>query len=434
MKVSQSGQHRSEIDRPLGIYLDSADANELREVFVRGRPAGLPPLIGTTMNQKLICRQLTQSEGPAEDTAASLRKCASPLDDPSVSAFAAFSEVALCCADSILRNVPRRHQWEISVPLHSSGTGDLPRAMRFGQDMRNLCRAGLVKVMMSPHEPGSLLVARELERIGIRVNLTCLFSARQALTVLLLVAPSRVSVFLDRIDRGVGLVGLGIDVVRESQRLFRRYCSEFNLATRLIVANVKSTEQVGDLLGCDYLTLPPTVLHGAMRDYAIKSRQLPQMNMCKRSTNGGKRIEDGRRQYLAETLRSVESDFVSFLLEARSRIAGIADSDKLFQMFDDAGYADIFYSPTPEEWRAMGASSLPADHPDLYSRLPPDTLFSLLAAAEFMRGESEAWNVLAECRGLVSDSAVESSQCLHKRQLHGTRRVLLSYQIDSELA
>jgi transaldolase len=61
------------------------------------------------------------------------------------------------------------------------------------------------------------------------------------------------------------------------------------------------------------------------------------------------------------------------------------DGDGLFKKFDQAGFGEVFYSPTKNEWQELRKNKLPDLDSPLIKKLPLDTLYSLLAVADFMK-------------------------------------------------
>jgi hypothetical protein len=57
--------------------------------------------------------------------------------------------------------------------------------------------------------------------------------------------------------------------------------------------------------------------------------------------------------------------------------------------FDEAGYGDMFYSPTNADWTELEKRKLPDLDAPLTGKLPLDTLYSLLAFADFAKFQEE---------------------------------------------
>ncbi len=67
----------------------------------------------------------------------------------------------------------------------------------------------------------------------------------------------------------------------------------------------------------------------------------------------------------------------------------MTDGDQLYKRFDEAGYGEVFYSPTSAGWAELGKSKLPALDAPLTHKLPLDTLYSLLAFADFAKVQDQ---------------------------------------------
>ena len=109
----------------------------------------------------------------------------------------------------------------------------------------------VVKVAMS--EVG-LQAIRQVSSEGIKVNVTLIFSANQALLAARAGA-TFVSPFVGRLnDNGHD----GIEVIRESVRIF----DQFNLPTQVLAASLRGPRDVTDaaLTGSHVATIPPAVL------------------------------------------------------------------------------------------------------------------------------------------------------------------------------
>lgn len=376
-----------------GFYLDTADCQRVAHALQQLPAATLSHFAGSTMNQGFIAREIsTIARHGAMD--AFPTHLASKLRSSSFTNLPAlrFTLAAVELTKSIIRTVPNPGHWQISVPLHSSALGDFRFARRLGRILRQLAPASSLKLMMSPHEPACFLLARDLERSGVNVNFTCVFSVRQALTALLLSNASRISLFVDRINQGLNLNALGEDVTWATQRLLWQHCANLKLATGLIVANVKDWRQVRDLCGCDYFTLSPEILDELLFQTEADRRHWfagDAFSNCRRPPFRTEKCSE--HEFTASTLSSVGGDFIEFLLHLRTngQLDRLSHGDALFRLFDANGFGNMFYCPTSREWSEMRGSKLPKNHSYLLSRLPADVLFSLLAVVDFQKGEEQ---------------------------------------------
>ena len=91
-----------------------------------------------------------------------------------------------------------------------------------------------------------------------------------------------------------------------------------------------------------------------------------------------------------ESLYTVEPEFIEFLKQVRNGSDfDELDGEGLCQKFADAGYDDMFYSPTADDWRELKKNKLPDLDSQLTAKLPLDTLYSLLAFADFTKFQDE---------------------------------------------
>ncbi|MBI3341708.1 fructose-6-phosphate aldolase, partial [Candidatus Curtissbacteria bacterium] len=119
---------------------------------------------------------------------------------------------------------------------------------------KKLAALGKNVVVKLPTTTEGLKALQKLKAEGIRVNMTLVFSANQALLVGKLGA-YLVSPFVGRLD-DIGQTG--IDMVAEIRAIYDNY----NIETKILFASVRSPEHVKQaaLIGCDATTCPADVL------------------------------------------------------------------------------------------------------------------------------------------------------------------------------
>ncbi|HEX9792633.1 MAG TPA: transaldolase family protein [Planctomycetota bacterium] len=154
----------------------------------------------------------------------------------------------------------------VSVELHTDLAHDVERSVAYGRRYHALCPDRfIVKV---PLTPSGLLAARQLEDLGIPVNFTLGFSARQNYLITCVARPSWVNVFLGRLNAYVAEEGLGNgDLVGErttlaSQKVVRELRGRLGISTRQIAASLRSGAQCAALAGLDVYTMPIGVARG----------------------------------------------------------------------------------------------------------------------------------------------------------------------------
>jgi transaldolase len=136
----------------------------------------------------------------------------------------------------------------ISVEAVSSKAEDLIK------EARRLAEFGEHVVVKIPMTDEGLKAVKELSKLGVKTNVTLVFSAPQALLAAKAGA-TYLSIFVGRLDdRGQE----GIDVVYEACRMLANY----DMLTKVITASVRHPRHVVDaaLAGSHVATVPPDIL------------------------------------------------------------------------------------------------------------------------------------------------------------------------------
>lgn len=125
-----------------------------------------------------------------------------------------------------------------------------------GLDLATIHKNVVVKIPMIPE---GLKAVRYLSGKGIRVNVTLIFSASQALLAAKAGA-SYVSPFIGRID---DISHVGMDLIRQIVTIF----SNYEFSTEVLVASIRNPVHVVDaaLIGADVATMPFSVLQQLMK-------------------------------------------------------------------------------------------------------------------------------------------------------------------------
>lgn len=121
-------------------------------------------------------------------------------------------------------------------------------------EARNLASLGKNVIVKLPTTESGLKALKILQSEGIRINMTLVFSANQALLVAKLKAYI-VSPFVGRLD-DIGQTG--IDTIEEIRQIY----DNFGFETKILFASVRTPLHVKQaaLLGCDIATCPLEVL------------------------------------------------------------------------------------------------------------------------------------------------------------------------------
>ncbi|MBA3965981.1 MAG: hypothetical protein H0X47_09425 [Nitrospirales bacterium] len=97
-------------------------------------------------------------------------------------------------------------------------------------------------------------------------------------------------------------------------------------------------------------------------------------------------------------LYRVEPEFREFLVEYRAtkEFEQLQDEDVLVKRFDQAGFADMFYTPKAVEWEDIRSSKVPDPNASITKQLPLDTLYTLMADADFEKHQEEMDRLIEE--------------------------------------
>jgi transaldolase len=376
------------------IYADTADAEELRRLIAVPGGAIIREIDGNTANQplvrKVIARYL-QGDGPPT-WARRLRELRGELSREQLHTLI-YAIVCGQLGNDAARAFAAGRAWEVSLQLHMALGRDAEAAKRIGRYLRRMVPSGVVKVPFTPHHPHCFLVARDLEREGIPVNFTSTFSARQVVAAGLLSNVTLTNIFMGRINQGLKAALLGEHVDLEAQRALNRLRRDAGIRTLLIVASVREWQTFVHVAGCDVFTAPLDAIRGYLTqqeiDPAAVRSQLETSYADRLGIDGEVMRAFGKERI--ERLYTVEADLVRFMTELRGRkdYQAMSDGDALYKEFDRAGFGDLFYAPSPAEWLELRKNKLPDAASPLTARLPLDTLYTLLADADFDKFQEE---------------------------------------------
>jgi transaldolase len=266
-------------------------------------------------------------------------------------------------------------------------------AKDIAQWIHRMAPSGIIKVPFVPYAPECFIVARDLEREGIPVNFTSTFSARQVVAAALLCDVSRTNIFLGRLDQGLEACLLGAHVSLEAQRALRQLRHTLGVKTLLIVASIRNWDTFVHTAGCDVYTAPVTVLRDWMRQDQIAPEQVtPRLDHSYDDRLGiSARVLSLLGTERIARLYDVEPSFIDFLqtFGSTQEWRELNDADTLFKRFEEAGYGDMFYSPRQDDWAEIRQGKVPDLNGSLTQRLPLDTLYSMLADADFEKHQEE---------------------------------------------
>jgi len=151
----------------------------------------------------------------------------------------------------------------VSVELHTDTAHDFDAIVDYGLRYHDINpEQFIVKV---PYTAVGLLGARRLRELGVRINFTLEFSARQNVLVAAITKPNYCNVFLGRIgayfkNNGLGTGdGTGERTVISSQRYVTELTENNAEPTQLIAASLRNYQQLDALAGTDVFTMPTKV-------------------------------------------------------------------------------------------------------------------------------------------------------------------------------
>jgi transaldolase len=371
------------------VYADTADTEELRRLLAVAGGGIVAEVDGNTVNQPLA-RQVLDRYLAGDPLAA----CAQELrrHRPGASSAALLPHVYTLVSGWIGNDLASAfgagRAWEVSLQLHMGAVSDPETAKALGRALRTIVPSCFVKVPFRPHEPQSLLIARDLEIEGIPVNFTSTFSARQVVAAALLANVTRTNIFMGRLNQGFHAALLGEHVDLEAQRALRRLRREAGIKTQLIVASIREWQTLVRVAGCDVFTAPCLVLGAFLSQTDVPPEGLTSQLETSYEDRLG--IADGAikavgLEHIARLWR-VEPEFIEFLIDYRTsaEYRELRDGEGLRRRFETAGFVDFFYEPPAVEWQVLKKGKLPDLAGPLARTLAVDTHMSLLADGDFV--------------------------------------------------
>ncbi len=376
------------------IYADTADVAEVGALISTDDHTIFREIDGNTANQPLVRKVIARYlDGGAPAEWARRLRALRPALAPQELNTLLYAAVCGRIGNDVARAYGAGRAWEVSLQLHMQLAGDGEAAKRVGRYLRRMVPSGVVKVPFTPHAPHCFLVARDLEREGIPVNFTSTFSARQAVAAGMLANVTLTNIFMGRLNQGLKAALLGEHVDLAAQRALVQLRRDGQIKTLLIVASVREWQTFVRVAGCDVFTAPCEAIRGLLTQNEVAAPEISSQLATSYEDRLGI-AEDVLRALGSERiarLYTVEPELIRFMTELRGsqEYHRLRDGDQLFKRFDQAGFGDLFYVPTATEWQALRKNKLPDLDSPLTHRLPIDTLFSLLADADFEKFQEE---------------------------------------------
>ena len=277
----------------------------------------------------------------------------------------------------------------VSVELHTGIAHDINAIVEYGQRYNAICPAQfIVKV---PYTASGLLGARKLRKLGVRINFTLEFSARQNVMVASITKPNYLNVFLGRLgayvkDGGLGDgSGVGERAVLSSQKWITKLTAMNAEPTKLIAASLRNAAQLELLAGTDVYTMPVKV-----------------------ATDGKKELSGHFESRLNEIYPVPLNDKaagmgIEKLWEVSAKEAALAkdldvnppkDGDELINRVHKAGCADMFPYLSSEDYANIDKDGKIPKHDRWAARLltgelAVDTLLNLAGLASFTKDQAQ---------------------------------------------
>src|SRR3989442_2403201 len=185
------------------VYADTADSEELRRLLAVVGGGILEEVDGNTVTQPLagqVVERYMVSDRLATCTE-ELRRLRRGASGAALLPYV-YTMVSGWIGNDFVNAFAARRSWEVSLQLHMGALTDPETAKALGRALRTIVPSCFVKVPFRPHEPQSLLIARDLEAEGIPVNFTSTFSARQVVAAALPAGVTRTNIFMRRLNHG----------------------------------------------------------------------------------------------------------------------------------------------------------------------------------------------------------------------------------------
>ena len=223
----------------------------------------------------------------------------------------------------ILNIVPRRVSTEVDARLSFDMEGSIQKARKLIElyEENGVSREKILIKLATTWE--GIKAAEELEKEGIRCNLTLLFSFAQAVACAE-AGVQLISPFVGRIydwykkERGVDHIPGSEDPGVISVKKIYTYYKKFGYETEVMGASFRNTEEITELAGCDLLTISPALLgelsamegklERKLDPAAAKNLELEQLHLDEKGFrwlhNGDpmavEKLSDGIRRFTAD--------------------------------------------------------------------------------------------------------------------------------------
>ncbi len=337
--------------RKLGtrLWLDTGDLEGARSLWTAEMEA-------LTTNNTLLNREIQKGIYDSEipEVAAALRKAAPGMEEKDL-----VREVSLYLNARHGLKLVEAFGAQVSVEVHTDLANDVEETVETARFLHGIDPEHFyVKI---PLTPAGILATRRLAAMGVPVNHTLGFSARQNLVVAALAGPACVNVFMGRLNSWVAANGLGDGrlvgekATQASQREILGL-REKGRPTLQIGASMREGEQVALLAGLDVFTMPLKVA-GEFHDAPPASLESCLEKEFHPAFASG--VDPAALGIPA--LWKVEDSFQKTVLDLAARVEDSWTPERLEEAFREIGAGDLFPAWTPEEEAGLAeGGKLPA--------------------------------------------------------------------------
>ncbi|MGQ7870300.1 transaldolase family protein [Sunxiuqinia sp. sy24] len=277
----------------------------------------------------------------------------------------------------------------VSVELHTNTAHNMDATVDYGLRYFDICPDQfIVKV---PYTASGMLAARKLRDLGVKINFTLEFSARQNVLVALITQPNYLNVFLGRLgayikDNGLGDgSGAGEKTVLSTQRWVSKLTSNNKVPTKLIAASLRSASQLEDMAGVDVYTIPTQVA-------ASGKTELKGNFSSKLGADYPVHLNSPADEVSVSKLWEVSEKELALAKDLGANLP--KDGNELIQRVHDAGCRDLFPYLSDEDLADIAQDGKIPVHQRWAARIESgelaiDTLLNLAGLASFTRDQAQ---------------------------------------------
>lgn len=277
----------------------------------------------------------------------------------------------------------------VSVELHTDTAHDIKAILSYGKRFHDICpEQFIVKV---PYTAEGLIGARLLKDMGVKINFTLEFSARENVLVTRVARPDYLNVFLGRIGAyminnklGDGS-GAGEMAVIASQNWVTGLSAENPWQTKLIAASLRNHSQLELLAGTDVFTMPPKVA-------AAGHKELSGNFTSRTHENYEVSMFDSAKEAHIEKFWEVDHKVLHLAERLAAKLP--ATGSELIHIAHEEGCEDMFPSLSKEEKGLIASDGKIPVHSRWENKIregkiAPDTLLTLAGLASFTADQRE---------------------------------------------